>query len=80
MKKLLERVIHLSKKNKINGNDFDVSVLKDEFYMGIMEALKEFALSEDNNEVYALVFDCDSDVGVISLRYRNKQHFLNEVS
>ena len=80
MKKLLERVIHLSKKNKTDGNGFDMSVLKDEFYICIMEALKEFALSEDNNEVYALVFDCDSDVGVISLRYRNKQHFLSKVS
>ena len=78
--KLLKMAEGLAKKNKINQRDFDVSVLKDEFYMCIIEALKEFALSEDNKDIYALAFDCDSDVGVISLRYRNKQHFLNEMS
>ena len=53
-------------------NGLDVSVLKDEFYVCIIDVLKKFVLSTDNKEVYALAFDCDSDVGVISLRYRKK--------
>ena len=54
-------------------NGLDVSVLKDEFYVCIIDVLKKFVLSTDNKEVYALAFDCDSDVGVISLRYRKKK-------
>lgn len=69
--KLLKKIFY---KEKLN-----VSILKEEFYASIVAALRRFASTKDNKGVYALVFDCDSDTGAISLRYRNKQHFINEV-
>ena len=79
MKKIFGKLFNSDIK-KTNQQDLDMDKLEDEFYSCIVEALKKFAVTEDNKEVYALVFDCDSDVGVISLRYRNKKHFQNEIS
>ncbi len=53
----------------------DTDVLKEEFYLCIKEALKEFSKSSDNNKVYAIVLDCDSSVGGAWLRYGNREHF-----
>lgn len=57
----------------------DVGRLKEEFYQCILEALKKFSADENNKDVYAMVFDCDSSVGMISLRYRNRQQFNSEL-
>lgn len=57
----------------------DTSALKEEFYLCIKEALKEFSKSSDNKEVYAIVLDCDSSVGMAWLRYGNKEHFQEEL-
>lgn len=53
----------------------DVQELQACFYEAVREALDRFALTAENAEVYALVFDCDSDVGQICLRYANAAHF-----
>lgn len=58
----------------------DVVLLKDEFHKCIVEALRNFSSNEENNNVYAIAFDCDSSVGMVSLRYRNKSSFEREVS
>lgn len=80
MKSIFKNIFFVDKRNRLNEESLDISVLKNEYYLCIVEALEKFSSSKDNKDVYALVFDCDSDTGAISLRYRNKQHFLNEVS
>ena len=80
MENIFAKFFRSNKKNESNEQSVDVVLLKNEFYSCIVGALEQFASSEDNKDVYALVFDCDSDVGAISLRYRNRQHFINEVS
>ncbi len=54
-------------------------MLKEEFYQCIAEALKKFSDSEENKNVYAIVLDCDSSVGMVSLRCRNRQQFENNL-
>lgn len=58
----------------------DEELLKDEFHNSIVDALKKFSKSADNQDVYAMVLDCDSSVGRVSLRYRNKNAFESELS
>ena len=41
----------------------DEELLKDEFHNSIVDALKKFSKSADNQDVYAMVLDCDSSVG-----------------
>lgn len=53
----------------------NIDALKNEFYQCIKTALVSFSKSEGNNDVYVMVLDCDSSVGMVSLRYRNKEHF-----
>lgn len=55
----------------------DTKQLQKEFYESIKKALLVFSKTEENKDVYALVFDCDSDVGMISLRYQNISRFEN---
>lgn len=55
----------------------DTKQLQKSFYDDIKNALKTFSHTEENKDVYALVFDCDSDVGMISLRYNNISRFEN---
>ena len=57
----------------------DLVALNIEFYRCIKAALEEFSKTEENREVYALALDCDSDVGMISLRYNNRGHFLEKI-
>lgn len=57
----------------------DTVKLNESFYRSVKKALDEFTKTEDNLDVYALVFDCDSDVGMISLRYNNMAHFEEDV-
>lgn len=80
MKNISEKIFRSNKKNESSEQSVDVALLKNEFYSCIVEALEKFSSSEHNKDVYALVFDCDSDVGVISLRYRNRQQFQNKIS
>lgn len=56
---------------------FDVLNLEDSFYISVKAALDKFSCSKFNMELYALVFDCDSDSGQICLRYSNMAHFKN---
>lgn len=58
----------------------NVKLLKDEFHNSIVDALKKFSESAENRDVYAMVLDCDSSVGMVSLRYRNKSAFKSELS
>ncbi|MBQ4531214.1 MAG: hypothetical protein IJA36_11530 [Lachnospiraceae bacterium] len=58
----------------------DIAMLKEEFYQCIVEALKKFSVDENNTDVYVMAFDCDSSVGMISLRYRNRQQFNSELN
>lgn len=58
----------------------DTNSLKNEFYSCIADALKNFSTSAENHDVYAIAFDCDSSVGAVVLRYRNKSFFEREVS
>lgn len=58
----------------------NVKLLKDEFHNSIVDALKKFSESVENQDVYAMVLDCDSSVGMVSLRYRNKSAFESELS
>lgn len=53
--------------------------LLDSFYKSIKDALDKFSRTEDNFQVYALVFDCDSETGQICLRYSNIAHFNKEL-
>lgn len=53
----------------------DINSLNNEFYDCILDTLKNFSTSEKNHDVFAIVFDCDSSVGQIVLRYRNKSSF-----
>lgn len=57
----------------------DIKALKDEFYDGIAKALIDFSNSEKNKDVYVMVLDCDSDVGMASLRYHNRCMFESEL-
>ena len=57
----------------------ELAVLNHEFYTCIRAALKEFSKTEENREVYVLALDCDSDVGMISLRYNNRLRFLEKI-
>lgn len=57
----------------------NIVALKDEFYGCIRAALQEFSKTEENREVYAIALDCDSDVGMISLRYNNRMHFMKKL-
>jgi len=80
VKNIFKKILGSNMKNELKEQSIDVSLLKNEFYACIVEALEKFSSSENNKDVYALVFDCDSDIGSISLRYRNKQQFQNEIS
>lgn len=53
----------------------DICALQESFYHSIKEALDRFVQTGFNTEVYALVFDCDSDGGQICLRYANTAYF-----
>lgn len=57
----------------------DIGALKIEFYQCIKTALYEFSKIQDNKEVFAMVLDCDSEVGGVWLRYNNKAHFKKEL-
>lgn len=58
----------------------DINELQEAFYGCIVNALDQFARTESNFQVYALVFDCDSqETGQISLRYANMDHFNREL-
>lgn len=61
----------------IKGALMDTKQLQKEFHECIKKALIAFSQTEENKDVYALVFDCDSDVGMISLRYNNLTRFEN---
>ncbi len=49
--------------------------IKNDFIKQIMETLDAFAKTEENKEVYAIVFDCDYETGQIVLRYSNNRVF-----
>lgn len=53
----------------------NTALLESEFYQCIKKALESFSKSSDNDKIYAMVLDCDSDVGMVSLRYGNAKHF-----
>ena len=55
----------------------DTKQLQKEFHECIKKALIAFSQTEENKDVYAFVFDCDSDVGMISFRYNNLTRFEN---
>lgn len=57
----------------------ELAALNYEFYKCIRAALKEFSKTEVNREVHALALDCDSDVGMISLRYNNRLRFQEKI-
>ena len=57
----------------------ELAALNHEFYKCIRAALKEFSKTEENREVYVLALDCDSDVGMISLRYNNRLRFQEKI-
>ena len=48
----------------IFGGTRAINSLKNEFYDGIVKVLKDFSNTETNVDVYAIVLDCDFDVGV----------------
>lgn len=58
----------------------DISLLKEEFYKSMTETLKNFSAGEENKDVYAIVLDCDSSVGMVVPRYRNRKHFEDALS
>lgn len=49
--------------------------LKDSFYHSILSELRLFAQTEANKNIYAIAFDCNSEVGQVSLRYGSNAHF-----
>lgn len=49
--------------------------LKNDFREQIINTLKDFATTEQNKNIYAIVFDCDLDNGQIVLRYNNNENF-----
>lgn len=49
--------------------------LKNDFREQIINTLKDFATTEQNKNIYAIVFDCDLDNGQIVLRYSNNENF-----
>ena len=53
----------------------DINSLKEQFYEDLAEAIKTFSRNEKNRDVYAMVLDCDSDVGGVCLRYQNRPTF-----
>lgn len=58
----------------------DTISLKNEFYSCVADALKNFSTSAENHDIYAIAFDCDSSVGSVVLRYRNRSSFEREIS
>ena len=51
------------------------SRLKDSFYHSMYKELIYFSQTDNNQDIYALVFDCDSENGQICLRYGSEPHF-----
>lgn len=53
------------------SKQFDIDKLKQGFFYNIKEGINKFCETEDNKDVYALVFDCDNSIGQIAIRYAN---------
>ncbi|MDE6254102.1 MAG: hypothetical protein K2M78_15975 [Lachnospiraceae bacterium] len=51
--------------------------LKNDFKEQIVRTLNDFSTTEQNKNVYAIVFDCDLENGQIVLRYCNLENFEN---
>lgn len=51
--------------------------LKNDFKKRILCTLNDFSTTKQNKNVYAIVFDCDLEVGQIVLRYSNLENFEN---
>lgn len=53
--------------------------LNNQFYQVIEAAVKKFINTDENKDVYALVFDCEEDTGDVFLRYANERMFQQEM-
>ena len=51
------------------------SELKDKFYQSMYSELFAFSKTNNNKDIYSLVFDCESDIAQICLRYGNEAHY-----
>lgn len=49
--------------------------LKNDFREQILCTLNDFSTTDQNRNVYAIVFDCDLENGQIVLRYSNLENF-----
>lgn len=63
--------------NGIMANIMKYEELRNDFKEQIVCTLKDFSTTEQNKNVYVIVFDCDLDVGQIVLRYCNLEKFEN---
>ena len=51
------------------------SELKEHFYQSMYRELLAFSETENTKDIYSLVFDCESEIAQISLRYGNEAHY-----
>lgn len=57
----------------------EIQRVKESYYQSIKKALMNFSQTEKNLDLYALVFDCDSSVGKIVLRYGSIPDFTKQL-
>lgn len=61
--------------DNIEKETIDYEIVSKSFYTIFKEAILKFSKSEDNKQVYAIVFDCDNDNGQVCIRYANEKFF-----
>ena len=61
--------------DKLKKDTINYDTLKASFYNNFKEAILNFSKSDDNKDVYAIVFDCDNDNGQVCIRYANEKFF-----
>ena len=61
--------------DKLKKETLNYNTIKESFYNNFKEAIINFSKSDDNKDVYAIVFDCDNDNGQVCIRYANEKFF-----
>lgn len=57
------------------NNKMTFRELKNIFYQSMYSELFAFSQTDNNKDIYSLVFDCENEIAQICLRYGNEAHF-----
>lgn len=68
-------MIYLCANKDLEEMQMNIKKIEEELYASVKKSLMDFAKTDNNKAVYAVVLDCCSDNGQICIRYGNKQHF-----